>query len=233
MMKFGSVQSALLMALLAAALGRPAATRAEEAVSYRIAGDYLEGCACRLICPCDFGEDAAAMKGCQVSQVWHIENGRYGDVRLDGLTMVGMILKPEKNANASIGKQEWGLYVDEHADAKQRAALAALFKAKFGKWFATLHGPKFVPIAFTKNRADADGLADEYVVDIPDTLSLKNAVFKDENGKRSLLLNSPGANIPAEYYAKAVHHTYRDNDWKTSWDFAGRQSFYGKFDYAK
>lgn len=210
-----------------------AAVRADEGVSYRIAGDYLEGCACRLICPCDFGENAAAMKGCQVTQVWHIENGRYGEVRLDGLTMVGMILKPMKNFTATVGKQEWGLYVDEQADTKQRAALEALFKAKFGNHFGMLHGPKFVPIVFAKNRTDADGLADEYVVEIPNTLSLKNAVFKDENGKRSVLLNSPGANAPAEYYAKAVHHTYRDNDWKTSWDLTGRNSFYGKFEYTK
>jgi hypothetical protein len=34
-------------------------------------------------------------------------------------------------------------------------------------------------------------------------------------------------------YAKAVHHAYRDADWKVAWDFAGRQSFYGTFDYAK
>ncbi len=34
-----------------------------------------------------------------------------------------LILKPEKNPNGSIGKQEWGLYEDERADAKQRAAL--------------------------------------------------------------------------------------------------------------
>ena len=36
--------------------------------------------------------------------------------------------------------------------------------------------------------------------------------------------------IPVQYYAKAVHHTFHDDDWKTSWDFEGRQSFYGKFD---
>jgi len=26
-------------------------------------------------------------------------------------------------------------------------------------------------------------------------------------------------------YAKAVHHAFRDADWKVSWAFAGRQSF--------
>jgi len=145
--------------------------------------------------------------------------------------MIGLILKPEKNVNASMGKMEWGLYLDRHADTKQRAALEAVFKARFGSQFAILHGPKFVPITFAKKAVDADGLADEYLIEIPDTLSLKNSVFKDEDGKRTVRLNSPGAMIPAQYYAKAVHHTYRDEDWKTSWDFAGRQPFYGKFDY--
>src|SRR5262245_8346819 len=93
-----------------------APVRADETIAYKIAGDYVEGCACRLICPCDLSEDAAVMKGCQATFVWHIEKGRYGDVALDGLTMIGLILKPEKNVNASMGKMEWGLYLDEHAD---------------------------------------------------------------------------------------------------------------------
>jgi len=207
------------------------AVRAEQTVSYRIAGDYLEACACRLVCPCDLGEDAAAMKGCQATYAWHIEKGRYGNVSLDGLTMIGMILKPEKNTSAALGKMEWGLYLDENADAKQRAALEAVFRASAGTQFGTLHGPKFVPIAFAKKATDADGLADEYLLEIKNTLSLKTAMFKNEEGKRTVRVNSPGAFVPALYYAKAVQHTYRDKDWKTSWDFAGRQSFYGRFDY--
>jgi hypothetical protein len=213
--------------------GTSRARAADETISYSIAGDYLEGCACRLVCPCDLGEDAAAMKGCQATFVWHIEKGRYGDIGLDGLTMIGMILKPEKNYSAAVGKMEWGLYVDANADAKQRAALQAIFRARYGSQFATLRGPKFVAITFVKKTTDTEGLADEYLVEIPHLLSLKNAVFKDESGKRTVRLNSPGAMIPTYYYAKAVQHTYRDKDWKTSWDFAGRQSFYGKFDYTK
>jgi hypothetical protein len=57
--------------------------QADETIGYRIAGDYVEGCACRLICPCDL--DAVAMKGCQATCVWHIEKGRQGDVGPDGL----------------------------------------------------------------------------------------------------------------------------------------------------
>ncbi len=206
---------------------------ADETVGYRVAGDYLEACACRLVCPCDLGEDAAAMKGCQATYAWHIEKGRYGDVGLDGLTIIGMILKPEKNTNAALGKMEWGLYLDENADAKQRAALEAVFRANAGTQFGTLQGPKFVPIAFAKKATDADGLADEYLLEIKNTLSLKTAMFKNEEGKRTVRMNSPGAFVPALYYAKAVQHTYHDKDWKTSWDFAGRQAFYGKFDYAR
>lgn len=229
MMKTTSARLALTALLVV--LACPA--RADETVPYRIAGDYVEGCACRLVCACDLGEDANAMKGCQATFVWHVETGRYGAVGLDGLTMIGMILKPERNVTASARKMEWGLYVDRRADATQRAALRAIFEARFGDQYGTLRGPKFVAITFRKTTADGDGLADEYAVDIPKTLSLRNTVFKDEHGKRTLRLNSPGAFVPALYYAKAVRHTYRDDDWKTAWDFAGRQSFYGKFDYAR
>jgi hypothetical protein len=56
----------LLLSLLVVRVGT---VPADETVGYRITGDYVEGCTCRLVCPCDLSEDAATMKGCQATFV--------------------------------------------------------------------------------------------------------------------------------------------------------------------
>src|SRR5262245_24842864 len=57
----------------------------------------------RITCVGTHGE------GIDPSSNWHIETGRYRDVALDGLTMVGLILEPEKNVNAAVGRMVWAV----------------------------------------------------------------------------------------------------------------------------
>lgn len=200
-------------------------------VPYRLSGDYVEGCACRLICACDFGEDATSAKGCQATMLWHVDQGQYGDVSLDGLNVAAMLLKPVGNVGSSIGKMEGGLYVDEKATPEQRAALESWFRQRFGGLFGTLDGPRYVPIRFTKASPDAESLGTSYAVEIPGVLTLKNDPLKDEGGGRAHVGNSPQAFVKRQYVARSVVHTYDEAEWQTKWDFAGRNSFYGRFDY--
>ena len=51
---------------------------------WRIKGDLLGACNCDWGCPCNF--DAPPTNGtCQGVYTWHIREGRFGDVVLDGL----------------------------------------------------------------------------------------------------------------------------------------------------
>ncbi len=219
---------ALIVAFALAAL-----SHAQQKVNYKVSGDYFEGCACQLSCACDFGENATAGgMGCQASIVLHVVSGSYGDVKLDGLTAVGMILKPELNIAAAMGKIEGGLYIDEKANKAQRDALAAIITDQLGALFGKMSGPKYVPISFGKNMANAEGLADEYSVEIPNILTLKISAIKDEKGKRTGRINVPMMFVPVQYQAKASAHMYNDKEWATSWDLAGRNGFYGQFVFA-
>jgi hypothetical protein len=229
-MKKASILMALSVLVASAWISQ---SEAQQKVSYKVSGIMVETCACNLICPCSVGGDTNNPKGCQASVAMHITSGKYGDVKLDGLTAVALILKPEKNISAAIGKLEGGLYIDAKANEAQRNAIGAIITDQFGALFSKVAGPKVVPISFTKSMADSEGLSDEYSVEIPNILSLKISAIKNPEGKRSAHMNLPGGFLPIEYMAKSAAHTYNDKEWATMWDFgAGRDAFYGKFEFA-
>ncbi|MEP3165189.1 MAG: DUF1326 domain-containing protein, partial [Marinobacter sp.] len=60
---------------------------------WKMQGEYLESCTCRGACPCIYLEpptegDCTALVG------WHIKNGQYGDVPLDGLNIAVALNAP-------------------------------------------------------------------------------------------------------------------------------------------
>src|SRR5262249_32485027 len=75
--------------------------------------------------------DLAADRGgvCDVGVIFHIENGGYGDVTLDGLNVALAIHTP-----GPMGEGNWavGAYIDERADEKQTEALGAIFTGAAG-----------------------------------------------------------------------------------------------------
>ena len=55
--------------------------------SWRMRGDVMEACSCATTCPCNFGSDPTPLP-CEVVLGWRIQEGNYGDTRLDGLSVV-------------------------------------------------------------------------------------------------------------------------------------------------
>ena len=51
------------------------------------AGSYFEACNCDLACPCVFLSPPTS-GNCTVLLAWHIDQGRFGEVNLDGLNAV-------------------------------------------------------------------------------------------------------------------------------------------------
>ena len=62
------------------------------AAQWHLSGDYFENCNCSVVCPCLVSKapplTSRPTEGvCDVGVIFHIENGRYGDVTLDGLNV--------------------------------------------------------------------------------------------------------------------------------------------------
>src|SRR5215510_14217287 len=95
------------------------------AAQWHLSGDYFENCNCSVVCPCLVSKapplTSRPTEGvCDVGVIFHIENGRYGDVPLDGLNVALAIHTP-----GPMGEGNWtvGAYIDERADVKQTEAL--------------------------------------------------------------------------------------------------------------
>ena len=51
---------------------------------WRLVGDWFDICSCDIPCPCEFAQ-APTKNACEGMLAWHIREGHYGEVRLDGL----------------------------------------------------------------------------------------------------------------------------------------------------
>lgn len=82
------------------------------AAKWTMRGTLLGACSCDWGCPCSF--DARPTQGfCDGAYLWHVDNGKFGDVSLDGLSFawIGKAPGPMHEGNVS-----WLVVVDEKAN---------------------------------------------------------------------------------------------------------------------
>jgi hypothetical protein len=58
-----------------------------ELADWHITGDWFDNCSCAVACPCTFAQ-APDNGFCESVLFWHIRQGHYGDINLDGLSFV-------------------------------------------------------------------------------------------------------------------------------------------------
>jgi hypothetical protein len=148
--------------------------------AWRVKGQVIVTCNCDYGCPCNV--NARPTHGhCEGGWTWQIEEGLYGDLRLDGLH-AGLYADWPKAIHEGDGVAMY--LIDERADQAQRAALRTLVEgqaggpwAVFRKTFRELHGPQFV--RFTVDMQDQlPRVRVEGVVEIA-TEFIRNPVTKE------------------------------------------------------
>src|SRR5437016_13802688 len=95
---------------------------------WRMQGDWFDVCSCNMACPCEFAQ-APTNNRCEGVLAYHVREGAYGDVRLDGLNVIG-VAHFEGNIWAGEAKVSMGLFIDERADERQRQALQLIFSGQ-------------------------------------------------------------------------------------------------------
>ena len=136
-------------------------------VNWSMKGKHLKNCNCAFGCPCDF--NARPTYGpCEGMVGMHIDQGHFGDVRLDGLRWAATYHWPGPlhEGNGTIQA-----IVDERADERQREALLTILSGQEqveGTFFqiismivSTVLTPQFLPIDF---EFDLDGRTARVVV---------------------------------------------------------------------
>ena len=112
--------------------------------SWKLKGKVLVACNCDWGCPCNFNARPTTGK-CEGGWSWHVEEGAFGDVHLDGLNFSLFCNWP---GAIHEGNGEAVILIDERANAKQRATIETLIGGKVGgPWgilgwtWPKVHGP--------------------------------------------------------------------------------------------
>lgn len=151
-----------------------------QAAAWRMKGQVLIACNCDYGCPCNV--NAPPTHGdCEGGWTWQIEQGVYGDVKLDGL-WAGLYADWPKAIHEGNGVAVYLL--DERADEAQRSALGALLEGQAGgpwaifrKTLRELHGPRYARFS-ADGAGQLPGVRADGVVEIA-TEFIRNPVTKE------------------------------------------------------
>ena len=144
---------------------------------WQISGEYFEACNCDYLCPCIVTNMASQPTNgyCDVTLIFHIDQGRYGSEKLDGLNFAVVLHSPDVMGK---GNMSVGLIADERATATQKEAIVQIASGQGGGPMAALGplvgkmlGVEAKPIHFKKDgmswSASIPGLLDQATQGVP------------------------------------------------------------------
>ena len=198
-------------------------------------GDWFDVCSCNIPCPCGFAQ-APTNNHCEGVMAYHIDEGSYGNVELNGLNVIAIVTF-DGNAWAKENPVSIGILMDERASEEQREILQKVFSGQAGGWmgeFAELvgevRGLEFVPIEFKV----AGDLA-QWQAEIPGKVKAIGEALAGPTtlpGKRVQLHNAPGSEVGSGQimtWGKAVENEV--NAFGLKWSWAGKSSKHIPFDW--
>ncbi len=160
-------------------------------------GDWFDVCRCNVPCPCSWAE-APDDDYCEGILVWHIQEGSYGDVPLEGLNVVGTATFHGNIWAGTQSEPKMGLLLDERADERQREALQMIFGGQAGGWparFNEIFGAEMVGLEFAPIEVEiADDLT-SWKAEVPGRVraEAKALAGPTSEGKPPRMENLPGA----------------------------------------
>ncbi len=109
---------------------------ANAASGWKIAGLYFEACNCDLVCPC-YSAKPPTYGYCEGNCAWYVQRGQYGDVPLDGLSVI-----LAQRCDGFMRETQWQcwFYIDDRAAPEQFEALQKIFSLKDGGHLAKTFG---------------------------------------------------------------------------------------------
>ena len=167
---------------------------------------------------------------------YHIREGAYGDLWLDGLNVLA-VAQFDGNIWAGEARLTLGLYIDAQADERQRDALQQVFSGQAGGFMATMaelvgevRGLEFVPITFEV----AEDLA-YWRAEIPGKVVAAAEALSGPTtppGARVQLLNPSGSEVGLGQVVTWGKATANEVDaYGFQWNWASKSSKHIPFDW--
>jgi hypothetical protein len=190
-------------------------------------GSYFETCSCDTACPCAF-LSAPTKDACTLLAGWHIDQGKLGDVSLDGLNVAFAAYSP-----GHMMEVQWtaALYIDERANGPQRDALTRIFRGELGGQPALLAahvgkflGVKSVPIEYHSN-------AQHRSIKIPNIAEAEIVNLGAERGEQVTITSRPWSIVSGYPAVVAKSERFDYDDYDMHWHFSKESGFHSPFDY--
>jgi hypothetical protein len=194
---------------------------------WELKGTVLVACNCDYGCPCNFNAPPST-GDCEGGWVWHVEEGRYGDVDLAGLTLA---LFADWPGAIHEGNGQAVAYYDERADERQREALEALARGEAGgPWGIFINTYELLRVEPTSFDLELKAGNSRYKIGDVAELQMepiRNPVTGDEIESGVVL---PKGLVFKEGWC-AASTLFRVTD-GISYDHSGKQAEYAPFEYA-
>ena len=162
-------------------------------IKWRIAGEEVGNCSCDWGCPCQF--NAAPTNGhCESFVAWQINDGYFGNTRLDGVRFARLYSWPGPLWEGNGVRRT---IVDEQATKEQRDALIALDSGQHGGTYWEIFAaicPNLIEALFAPITINVDREKRCATIRIPgigeyDIEPIKNPVTGEEHRARIVLPN--------------------------------------------
>jgi hypothetical protein len=204
--------------------------------NWRASGDWFDACKCDVVCPCTFAQ-TPTYGDCEGINFWHIREGSYGDVGLNGLNVLAL-LSFEGNIWAGETKMDIGIFFDERADEAQREALQTIFSGQAGGWPAALgdlignmRGVEFAPIEF-----DVSEDLEWWSARIPGRVEARGEALTGPTaleGQRVQIHNPPGSEVgPGVVVTAGIGVTDQAEGFGFRWERSGQSSKHIAFQWS-
>jgi hypothetical protein len=196
----------------------------------KITGDYLESRSADVYTGQCFANGEVGLTGDQAILAWHIRSGSWDGVKLDGFSVVAAV-----KANATLGDPYADPYpaksvliVDNRADARERAALAAFARHMGGKLLANvvnvINAPIDIQVA-QEHHGSALLRAGDFV-----TLQTRSINENDHLCGNESTFYPPLTQVGHAMAAVAMTDSYSGKDLGTTWTLHDKRSaFVGSF----
>jgi hypothetical protein len=195
---------------------------------WKLSGTYFETCNCDVGCPCAFG--SAPTEGfCNAIVAWHVDQGRFGDVALDGLNFALLV-----DATGNMVESKWkaASYIDDQASEAQKNALLTIFSGKAGGHPAVLAsfvgenlGTRSVPMHY-------EGKGKHTSLRIPGIVEAELVTLEGQDGKPITIENHPVCIAPGVPAMVARSDHFRLSDYGYDWKMSGRNGYLSRFSYS-
>jgi hypothetical protein len=219
-------------------LGLAAASPAADEKKYEMRGKYYDTCACAVSCSCGANVTLPTEGHCDGVVLIHIDQGRVGDVKLDGLNFAVVLKTPrgEKVGDAFDIKGETDLltlYLDDRATPEQRAAMPLLLSGLLGN--RPMKG--FRPPQWASMHLDVRGDVARFDIAGGSKLSFQIENIDLDKVLPNIPRSDPGNRIgltnvaPFPWINKVTQGhsmSFRYDDLGVKWEYKDRNAFFGE-----